>query len=373
MLFLCQPIAGLAEGDTQWTFVFAVVADAPAPSETRRALDGIAGDVAELGRRERLHRFVVWHKPSDGSPLRQTFPRGEASVPPRGSTRGRTAFIYVGHTVQIGARPKAQTRPPANDLAHLMGRLFGERDLPLDLIVLHCCHGAQIEVLSQLPARARAAVAFAGLVQPQTIDYRALASASTCGSGEQLAQRLASSVWAANGSVVAARTGAAQMGPFLSRLDALAQSLRTAVELGELGASEFGDLRAPSVSGADDRVDLLPLLRYAGRAHWLPARIRRLVRAAESSFQALAISGGDRMTLHFPWPTRVRGAVESSYDVSAFAKTCAWPKLLRSAAAVADIPEPVFLGWDIERELVRDGRGMSSGIDLGRWRPRARN
>ncbi len=366
VLALCS--AGQTAELEPWTFVFVVDANTPAPTETRVALDAVAAQVVDVARRAPQHRFAILHAPSDGGPLRLTLVReGKAHVEaavrereilsilrrayPTGRA-GRAAFVFVGHSPRLlSGGPNTAGNALEDALAPLRAIVEAGGE-PVDLVVLHCCHGARIELLAELSPWTRLVVASSDFMQPQDIDYSVLADAEAGRSAEALAERLIESVPLDRRAFAVMRADTERFGAFLHEFDAFSALLKTAVEIGELSPSEFGDLFRPASAELRGHVRLLPLLSYAARAHWLPKEARRHAAAAAHALRPLLPVGADRVMLEFPWRAYWPEERWRQFEQSRFAKQCSWPAAVAAARDMAALPDPLFLGWELERELV---------------------
>ena len=398
LLVLCPPALEAAPGAAErraWTFVFVVAADTPAPTETRRGLDAVAREARELAQRLTAHSFIIVHAPSDSARPYLAAVRGRASeVHTFQRTEGpsvsafldalkscpsqRRALFFVGHSdVPAGRDSSAPEGLSRLGMPFVRSGLAAwvEREPrePFDLVVLHCCYSARIETILALSSHVRWLVASETWIQPQALDYAALAQASEKDTGRGLAEKLIAAASTPSpcrdrgAHLVLVNADGPRLRKFLTEFDSFARVLRRAIRAGHLSPREFGDLHEPAGRGLADpgaaqatRSDLLSLLAYAGRAHWLPKDARVHARAALAALAPLVAKGrargqspqGEQCLVTVGFPSGLAAARWEEYLGARFAQACAWPQLVATANRLALKREPLFLGWGLERELI---------------------
>lgn len=384
------------EPSAPWTFLFVVAAHTPGATQTRRGLDAVARHAHELAQRLPSHNFVILHSPSDSTAPRLTVVKqGRATRQPIDTTTGqglpallgalescparRRALLYVGHSdSEVGPAPTTgETRmrlgmPFALEaIAAWVERGSGPA---FDLVVLHCCESARIETILPMSPYARCLVASEARIQPQSLDYRALAAAGPHDTGRDLAGKLLTAAARADAQradvpFVIVTLDEPRLKTFLAEFNAFARAVHAAIGSGGLDAREFGDLYEPVGRGAHTpgarqpgRANLLDLLAYAGRAHWVPRAARTPALSARAALAPLVepCPGPGRgegreglVTVCFPWRATRPAAGLRLYGQARFAQDCAWPRLVAMAHRLARTDPSPFLGWDLERALLR--------------------
>ena len=371
---------GSASDEASWTFAFAVAADCPAPTETRRGLDAVARQVVQLGRRLPQHNLVVLHSPATPDPpYLAVTRRGVPSVRALGSgslrdprramaaltdalrscPARRRALFLVGHTEEE-ARDRAPNRlglPLAISAIAEWARVTSVE--PFDLVLLHCCYSARIETIVSLAPSARWLAMSERWIHPHDLDYRVLGNAVASDDGRALAHRLFPALKRPQLLVINADDG--PLSTFLSGLNSLTDVLRRGVESGALDPLEIGHLHEPIEGSLVDRVDLTALLDYAASAHWLPREARawaltagkalRVLVAPPSSTSGVHGSTQPVITVSFPWHEPRGGEAWKTHLTTPFASACGWPRLVADAKHLASRREGLFLGWELERAL----------------------